>query len=319
MITASSAKTSRIAASLLVLSAWGLLFFTLPLSVAAQSQQQAAVPAARVPVGKRYVYKRVADQDMSLFVDSPVTSSKGKGRPAMLFFHGGGWVGGPLNQFDRQAEYLSGRGLVAIQVQYRLVKRGSPDTVGICVQDAKSAMRWTRSHASELGIDPDRIAAGGGSAGGQLAAFLGMMDGKDDPNDNLSIPAIADLMVLFNPAIDLGPEGCCRNRAGEDYKSLSPRYHVRPGLPASLVMQGASDVIVSPAMIAAFADAMKHDGNDCKLVLYPDVGHGFFGTGDDFYKTIEEVDSFFVSHGWLQGPPDLDAIHKLPARGDLPF
>ena len=273
-----------------------------------------ALVSAHTPIGKQYVFKRVADQELSIFVDSPAASSKEKARPAMLFFHGGGWVGGPLNQFDRQAEYLSGRGLVAIQVQYRLGKKGDADPIDPAVQDAKSAMRWVRSHAPELGIDPHRIAAAGGSAGGQLAAFLGMMDGKDDPKDDLSVSSKADLMLLFNPAIDLGPGSCCRNRAGEDYEALSPRYHVRPGLPASLIMQGDSDVTVSPAMISAFANTMKQAGNDCTLVLYSKVGHGFFNANEGFYKTLENVDSFLVSHGWLQGQPDREAIRKLPAK-----
>jgi acetyl esterase/lipase len=102
-------------------------------------------------------------------------------------------------------------------------------------------------------VNPDRIGVVGGSAGGNLATFLGMGDGLDRPGDNLTVSAHADIMVLFNPVLGMGPGTCCTKHAGADYKAISPMYFVRPGLPPTLILQGESDKTVSPTMIANFA------------------------------------------------------------------
>ena len=99
----------------------------------------------------------------------------------MVFYFGGGWVRGNPAQFERQSEHLASRGMVGIRVEYRVMPKGDSGPPVICCQDAKSAMRWVRAHAAELGIDPERIAAAGGSAGGHLAAFVSLVEGLDDP------------------------------------------------------------------------------------------------------------------------------------------
>ncbi|MES2390978.1 MAG: alpha/beta hydrolase [Acidobacteriota bacterium] len=283
-------------------------------------QEGTAAPAARVPVatkvpvGTKVVYESIGGQDLSLYVIGPSGQGAGAKRPAMLFFHGGAWVGGPLNEFDRQAEYLAGRGVVCIQVEYRFAERGPEGTIRPSVQDAKSAMRWVRAHAGELGIDPHRVGASGGSAGGQLAAYLGMMTGEDNPGDDASIPFRPDLMVLFNPAIDLGPQGCCPGRAHGDYKAFSPLYHVHGGVPPTLILQGDADKLVPPQMIQGFVEDMKKAGNEISVVMYPGVGHGFFIFRDNFYLSLEQADRFLAAHGWISGSPDEVALHKLPPR-----
>ena len=118
-------------------------------------------------------------------------------------------MGGTPEQFRDQSEYLATRGMVGIRVEYRTIPKGDEGAPTVCVQDAKSAMRWVRSHASELGIDPKRVGSGGGSAGGHLAAFVGMVEGQDDPNDDRNVSPKANAMVLFNPVFDDGPEGGC--------------------------------------------------------------------------------------------------------------
>ena len=99
---------------------------------------------------------------LRLYVDSPQGSAAA--RPAIVFFHGGGWRGFKATQFNHQAEYFASRGMVAIQVEYRRVGDVPKEAPVTCVQDTKSSMRWVRAHARELGIDPNRIAASGGSA-----------------------------------------------------------------------------------------------------------------------------------------------------------
>ena len=103
-------------------------------------------------------------------------------RPAAVFYFGGGWTGGSVRQFEQHARYLAGRGMVAFVADYRVKSRQGtgPDA---CVADGKSAVRWIRANAGRLGVDPNRIAAGGGSAGGHVAAAAGICDGLEDPAD----------------------------------------------------------------------------------------------------------------------------------------
>lgn len=307
----SNEKGAKVLSAKVLWAAMGCLIVSVLFVPSLVGQSMATAHSVRAPIGKRYTYKQMGDRDLSLYVVFPSNALATQRRRAILFFHGGGWIGGPLNQFDRQARYLASRGLVAIQVEYRVVPANSTETIDPAIEDAKSAMRWVRAHAHELGIDGQEIGAAGGSAGGQLAAFLGMMDGKDDPGDDLSISARPQIMILYNPAIDLGPEGIPAH-GGKDYKDLSPRYHVHANIPPTLILQGRADVQVSPVMITHFAEEMKAAGNDCTLVLYPNAGHGFFNSNTFFYKTLEQMDLFLSSHGWLQGPPNIKEIYSLP-------
>ncbi|HUX17055.1 MAG TPA: alpha/beta hydrolase, partial [Phycisphaerae bacterium] len=193
----------------------------------------AAAKSPKEPVGKPYVYKMVDGRELKLYVVTPPDGKASDKRSAIVFFHGGGWVGGPLSQFNEHSRYLATRGMVAVQVEYRLLKGKDPPTV--CCYDAKSAMRWVRSHAAELGIDPNRIASAGGSAGGHLAALVGMVDGMDNPADDKSVSPKSNAMVLFNPVFDNGPGGWGSDRVGDRYKEFSPVHNVSADDPPAIV------------------------------------------------------------------------------------
>ena len=107
------------------------------------------------------VYKKVGQRSLKLFVDQPEEKTAATEKPAVLFFFGGGWVGGTPTQFARHSKHLASRGMVAICVEYRVIPKGDKGPPLVCCADAKSAMRYVRSHAKELGINPNRIAAAG--------------------------------------------------------------------------------------------------------------------------------------------------------------
>ena len=282
--------------------------FLLPMALLA-GRGFAQVPE---PVGIAFGYKQIDGNELKLWALSPPGHTARDRRPAVLFFHGGGWVAGTANAFNRHAEYLAQRGMVAVQVEYRLVKRGTTESITPCIEDAKSSLRWVRSHAPVLGIDPTRIAAAGGSAGGQLAAFLGLMEGFDDPADDLKVSARPDAMMLLNPAIDLGPQSPLHNRGGADYRKVSPLYNVRAGAPPTLILSGASDKVIPASVLLGFAGAMQKHKVYRKAIIYPDQSHGFFNRGPSFYATLRQMDVFLASLGWLHGPPDEGAMGKLP-------
>lgn len=265
----------------------------------------AAAAFATAPAMERVIYKEAAGQVLHLFIHRPPEWRTEDHRPALLMIHGGGWVGGGVRVFDPYAAYFSARGLICVVMEYRLLDRARLDPPLVCIQDAKSAMRWVRAHASELGIDPERIGAMGASAGGQLAAFLGTMDGCDDPADDRSIPARAQAMLLLNPVLHNGPGPLSygAKRTGADYRLYSPFHNVTPDDAPALVCVGSEDRLVPVAMIEAFAAEMTAAGVRCTVRIYPGQAHSFFApanAGGKYLRlTLAAQDEFLTQLGWL--------------------
>lgn len=266
--------------------------------------------SAAEPSGiETHLYKKVEGRELKLTVQKPAVWQATDKRPAVVFFHGGGWVGGKPVQFSQHSEYLAGRGLVCVQVEYRLLKDSPADTSPlVCIQDAKSAMRWVRSHAPELGIDPARIAAGGGSAGGHLAAFTGMVEGLDDPKDDLSVSAKANALLLYNPVFDNGPnDGWGTARVKNRYQEFSPAHNITADDPPTIVFLGTADKLIPVSVVERFKSGMEKAGVRCETRYYEDQPHGFFNAGKNnnkyYVETLRETDLFLASLGWLQGEP----------------
>lgn len=253
------------------------------------------------------IYKHVEGRDLKLLVEHPADWKPSDRRPAIVFFFGGGWVGGSPNQFAQQSAYLATRGMVGIRVEYRVIPKGQGGPPVACCRDAKSALRYVRAHASELGIDPRRIAGAGGSAGGHLAAFAALVPGQDDPNDDLSVSCRPDALVLFNPVFNNGPGQWGHERVGERYREFSPAHHVGPGAPPAIVFLGDEDKLIPLTVLSDFQARMKKAGVRCEAHVYPKVGHGFFN--QDPYQTLTLIaaDKFLTSLGWISGPPTLTA------------
>jgi acetyl esterase/lipase len=171
-----------------------------------------------------------------------------------------------------------------------------------------------RTHAERLGIDPQRIAAGGGSAGGHLAAATATLPGHDDATSATAISSAPNALVLFNPVLMTAPPSGqsvqeeqkfekLRLRLGAEPESMSPYHHVQPGLPPTIIFHGEDDKTVPIRQAELFCDAMTSATNRCELVGYPGMGHGFFNAhraDDSAYRdTIARMDDFLVSLGWL--------------------
>ena len=265
--------------------------------------------------GVAHVYKKIGDRELRLFVVSPAEESGRERRPAILFFHGGAWTSGRPVQFNEHCRYLATRGLVCAQVEYRLLASRSNDPPLVCVQDAKSAVRWVRAHASELRVDEHRIAAAGGSAGGHLAAVCGMIQGLDDPLDDPDTSARANALVLFNPVFDNGPDrGWGHERVGTRFREFSPAHNISPDDPPTIVFVGTQDKLVPLATVNRFKANMTKAGVRCEVITYEGQGHGFFNAalGGRRYvaETLIATDRFLESLGWVRGPPTLATEHR---------
>lgn len=280
----------------------------------------ASVALAADIVGDPAVYKEVDDRELKLYVSKPSNWKETDQRPALVFFHGGGWVGGTPASFNEHCKYFASRGLVTITVEYRLLKGKSADSPLVCVQDAKSAMRWVRSHAKELGIDPKRIGAAGGSAGGHLAAFCGMVEGKDDPKDDPSVSPKPNALVLFNPVFNNGPGQWGHARVGEQYKEFSPAHNITRDDPPAIIFLGSKDHLISVETTKAFQTEMQSLGIDCEFHVSEGQGHGFYhfskSNGKNYFETVTNADKFLAKLGWLKGEPTLKLLAPTEATNE---
>ena len=195
--------------------------------------------------------------------------------------------------------------MVAITADYRVATRQHVPAVK-CVADAKSCIRWVRKNAERLGIDPQKIVASGGSAGGHLAAATAMLPGLDEAGEDVSVSAMPNALVLFNPALVLAPFPGLEDqpsaapsaaRMGCEPEAISPIHHVKEHMAPTLILHGRADTTVPFATVEAFAAEMKKAGNRCELVGYEGQQHGFFN-GAKYDETVAEADKFLDSLGW---------------------
>ncbi len=280
-------------------------------AAAVAAPKEVAIPGGGEVVKSSQTYKTIGNVKLNIEVYSPKDHAAGDKRPAIVFFFGGGWQGGSVKQFEKQCEYFATRGMVAFAADYRVKSRHdvSPDK---CVMDAKSAIRWVRANAGKLGVDPDRIVAAGGSAGGHIAACTGIVPGYDEESEDKQVSSVPNAMLLFNPALNTTPQGWDEKRGaglvarfGTHAKALSPQHHVKKGQPPTLIVHGKADTTVPIAQAEAFTAAMKEAGNRCDLAAFEGQAHGFFnyGRGDNamFLATTVAADKFLASLGYLKG------------------
>ncbi len=261
---------------------------------------------------KQIVYKKTDQGDLTLYVHFPPDWKQTDKRPGIVFFHGGGFTGGTPNQFSVQCEYLATRGMVAATAQYRLLKSKPGVTLLHCVEDAKSAVRWFRQNAATLGVDPDRIAAGGGSAGGHLATTAAVVEGLVGEGEDAAIPARPDLLVLFNPVMAYEPLASRDPDNKEAVKKVTPNLNIRKGQPDALMCFGTEDKLLEGAK--EFMAKSKDLGNQVELYLAEGQGHGFFNKSPWKERALYRADEFLAAHGYVQGKPALQLPPEAPKR-----
>lgn len=282
-----------------------LAIFALTFPLTAQRNYPPEIPAAR-----QHLYKTVGDTRLHLYAFMPKGWKAEDKRPAVIFFFGGGWKGGSPEQFVPQCKHLASKGLVAMTADYR-VKSRHGTTAKACVADARDAMVWVRENASKLGIEPGRLAAGGGSAGGHIAACLGCID----PPKKEALSSRPNALFLFNPACVLAPLDekqvfpedrikKLKARMGTDPKNLSPAHHTSKDDPPAIVFHGTADPTVPYATAVTFTQRMKAVGVRCDLMSYEGAKHGFFnargGNDSAMKKTLKQLDAFLVSLKWIK-------------------
>ncbi len=261
----------------------------------------AALPshAEDAPSTKSFIYKKTPQAELELVVHYPPGWKETDKRPGIVFFFGGGWTSGRIEQFEPQANHLASRGMVAVRADYR-VKSRHGITPRECVEDAKSAVRWMRQNATKLGIDPDRIVAAGGSAGGHIAACTAFTPGLDSDDENAKISSKPNALVLFNPVLRFEGIPQLMSRINNDEalgRAISPTLHLTKDGPPTLILFGSADRLA--VMGDEFLRKAKELGHRTELVTAEGQGHGFFNRPPWLEKTTQRMDEFLVSIGYL--------------------
>ena len=242
------------------------------------------------PPTRKIVYKKIGERELSLHVFEPAAQEAKAKRPAIVFFHGGAWAIGNPDQFYYQCDYLAKRGLWAASAEYRLTAPGAGIKIADIVLDAKDAVRYVRSHAEELSIDSDRIAAAGGSAGGHLAAATAVAPEENPPG---TVSGKANLLVLFNPALFYPSAG----------KTVTLDQFTKDTPPA-ILFYGTKDDMLQYGMDCLAQS--RRLGFPLRLMTAKDAGHSFFNDQPWRDRTLYESDRFLAEHGYLKGPPTVE-------------
>ena len=261
---------------------------------------------ANILPNRTEVYKITQQGNLKLHIFSPLRPSNHLPVPAIVFFFGGGWAGGTPKQFYQQAVEFAKKGIMAFSAEYR-VSGKHKTTPFECVEDGKSAVRWIRENASKLGVDPERIIAAGGSAGGHVTACTGVIQGFEVGNTKIS--SVPNAMILYNPVIDTTSKGYGIQKVGLLRKTeISPCHHIKQGIPPTLIFHGKIDSIVPYENVERFTGLMNERGNSCNLIGFENRKHGFFNgsafrpssNNNDFNKSMKESSKFLTRLKFLQ-------------------
>ncbi len=254
--------------------------------------------AAQLEPDRKVVYKTVGGRKLHLHIFNP--KNEKKKRPVFLIIHGGGWTGGEPRKFYSMAEHFARRGMVGVSLEYRLMNAKHGTTVFDCVRDGRSAVRYLRQHADELGIDPDRIVVSGGSAGGHVAVGTALLE-FDEPGEDISVSCVPNGLVLLNPVIDTSKAGYGQAKIGERWRDLSPVHQVKAGLPRTLMFHSTEDTVTPYAGAKRFAELSRAAGNDCTLVSYEGGRHGYFIFDLAAYREVMGRMTAFLETGGFRG------------------
>ncbi|MEX2288196.1 MAG: alpha/beta hydrolase [Planctomycetaceae bacterium] len=290
------------------------LFYCMILLAASLWVLNVSLDAAEITIEKDVVYGKGGDVDLKLDLARP---TQGDGPfPAIVFVHGGGWLGGSRETHEKDIKHAAELSYVAVTITYRLTdpdEKGKPRTpFPAQIEDAKCAVRWLRANAKMYHIDPNRIGAGGGSAGGHLSLLLGTTDEKaglegsgGHADQSSRVQAVVN---YFGPtdlvrahATSVGGQkyfetltGGTPETAAAVYAAASPVTHLSKDDPPMLTLHGSEDKLVPPDQAQLFDAKAKEVGASHTLMILVGQGHGFKGESND--KAYQAMFEFFDRH-----------------------
>jgi len=269
------------------------------LRASAAQAQGAAAPAANVE--KDVVYGKGGDTDLHLDIYKP-TGAASK-RMAVIHFHGGGFAGGNKDGLAGRLQALSARGYTNIAAQYRLSANGAARWPAQ-IEDVKASVRWTRANASRLGIEPNRIAVAGYSAGGHLALFAAGTANRPEfegKGGNAGVPTDVAACLAYYAVTGSSWEGFRRQfpmpegSSEEAWTAATPGTYIT-SFPPSVLFHGLADVTVPAESSMEFLKQLRGANIPSELHTFAGVPHEFVGIPEFADATAPLADFFLERH-----------------------
>ncbi len=202
-------------------------------------------------------------------------------RPAVVFIHGGGFTGGDKAEY-RSASVsadLCRAGYVVVSCNYVLGPKDKPGVWPQNIADCRNAVRWLRAHAKELGVNPDKIAVAGGSAGGYLALMVGLSDDKTGPGGDpaakhsAKVSAVIDMYGVVN--FSKHGKGIVPGASPAEQAAYLPESQCDAQDPAVLILHGTADSTVDIAQSDDMAKALRSAKTPYEYIVVEGAPHTF--------------------------------------------
>ncbi|MBL7189687.1 MAG: alpha/beta hydrolase [Phycisphaerae bacterium] len=257
----------------------------------------------------KVIIGKAGERDLTADVFTP-KKIPSEPRPAIVFLHGGSWKFGSPSQFHYHSDYLAKKyGFFAVSVDYRL---SGEARFPAALQDAKCAIRWVRSQAKKLNIDPRRVAVCGGSAGGHLSSMVATtasVKEYEGSGGHRKFASHANAAVLFNGEFDMWDLvekkslidamrqfiGGSPEEMPEKYDELSSIKRIDGKATPTLLLHGTEDRCVSHEQAVAIFNRLKEVGVHAELQLYEDKPHAWFNKEPDRTEALKRMEKFLVS------------------------
>ncbi len=272
------------------------------------------------------VYAKYGDREMHLDLFVPQQGPSPK--PAVVVVHGGGWLNGDKTKFHPLAVGLAKRGYAAAAIEYRL---GGEAKFPAAIHDCNAAVRWLRANAQQYGIDPQRIAAVGGSAGGHLVGLMAtganVAELQGDGGNRDQSSALHAAVVMAGP-LDLttGPVaeksrndpqhsntnkwlGKTVDEAPELYKLASATTHISKDTPPILFMTGEFD---NPQRNVAVRERLRQLGIATGIEVYDKGKHGCWNHVPWLVVMLDDIDEFLRAALEVQDADRLTGLLDRP-------